>query len=187
MSPIRGEFVDWTSNPPCIESWDFTERVKNHIWEWEGWREHRADSDMLEHVWRYFALHASQRISLFNFFLLVAGSMSAGLAACIQRSGVFDLFGAGLGFLISTVAFVFWKLDQRTRFLVKLAEDSIMEIERALPLSHARIVSREPVRTAARESEQFPAQNVDVWANLSADVLGDGNRGRHRRSSLCVF
>jgi len=37
VSPIRGDFADWDTDPPTIEPWDFTERVKNHIWEWEDW------------------------------------------------------------------------------------------------------------------------------------------------------
>ena len=37
VSAIRGDFVDWSTEPPTIANWDFTERVKSHIWEWEGW------------------------------------------------------------------------------------------------------------------------------------------------------
>lgn len=37
VSPIRDDFVDWSKDRPTIEQWDFTERVKNHIWQWEGW------------------------------------------------------------------------------------------------------------------------------------------------------
>jgi hypothetical protein len=36
VSAIRDDFVNWDTDPPTIEPWDFTERVKNHIWEWEG-------------------------------------------------------------------------------------------------------------------------------------------------------
>jgi hypothetical protein len=37
VSAIRSDFVTWDANGPKIEPWDFTERVKNHIWEWESW------------------------------------------------------------------------------------------------------------------------------------------------------
>jgi hypothetical protein len=37
VSPVRGNFVDWSTEPPSIEYWEFTERVKNYIWEHEGW------------------------------------------------------------------------------------------------------------------------------------------------------
>ena len=37
VSPIRDDLVDWSSDSPQIHPWDFTERVKNHVWEWEGY------------------------------------------------------------------------------------------------------------------------------------------------------
>lgn len=51
--------------------------------------------DMLEHAWRYFSLHAQQRLSLFNYFLLASGSVVAGPAACLQRSGLFQILVPG--------------------------------------------------------------------------------------------
>jgi hypothetical protein len=109
-----------------------------------------SPSEMLEHAWRYFALHASQRISLFNFFLIVEGTMGAGLAACLRGSQFLNLLGVALGVLMAFVSFVFWKLDQRTAFLVKYAEVAIAEIENALPIAAARIISHEPAHSAER-------------------------------------
>lgn len=37
VSPVRGQFVDWSQDPPSVEYWGFSERVKNRIWEEEGW------------------------------------------------------------------------------------------------------------------------------------------------------
>lgn len=109
-----------------------------------------STKDMLEHAWRYFSLHASQRISLFNFFLIAEGTMTAGLAACIQGPPFLNLLGTSLGALMTLAAFAFWRLDQRTTFLVKHAEDSLAELENALPIVAARVISQEPARTAAR-------------------------------------
>jgi hypothetical protein len=64
---------------------------------------------------------------------------------------MFALLGAGLGLLLMLVSFVFWKLDQRTSFLIKHAETAIIELEDALPVRIARVMTREPVRTAAAE------------------------------------
>jgi ABC-type uncharacterized transport system permease subunit len=63
--------------------------------------------DMLEHAWRYFALHAGQRMSIFNFFLVLSGIVAAGLAACLQRHGPFQLIGVALGVLLALVSFTF--------------------------------------------------------------------------------
>lgn len=35
VSPLTGDFVDWTTDPPAIEQWAFTERVMNYIWDYE--------------------------------------------------------------------------------------------------------------------------------------------------------
>lgn len=106
--------------------------------------------DMLEHAWRYFALHATQRISLFNFFVVISASLSAGLATCLQKGGVFQLVGAGLGGLLALISFLFWKLDQRTAFLIKHAERAITDLEADLPSRSAHLLSKEPEVSADR-------------------------------------
>lgn len=110
---------------------------------------------MLEHLWRYFALHAGQRMSIFNFFLILASLVAAGLASCLQRNGPFQLFGALLGFTLALISFTFWKLDQRTSFLIKVAEEAIIELEGAFPIEASRIVSQEANRTKAAVSSGF--------------------------------
>jgi hypothetical protein len=111
-----------------------------------------AIHEMLDHAWRYFELHAGQRMSLFNFFLVVSGVILAGLAACLQLTGSLRLLGLCLGVLLAVVAFTFWKLDQRVSFLIKHAEDAIVGIEKLLPLDVARLFSNERGRTAAHKS-----------------------------------
>jgi hypothetical protein len=103
--------------------------------------------EMLEHAWRYFALHAGQRMSIFNYFLVLSSIVAAGLASCIQRNGPFQLLGAGLGALLALVAFTFWKLDQRTSFLIKHAENAIAELEHGFPIQCSRLISAEQEHT----------------------------------------
>jgi hypothetical protein len=82
----------------------------------------------LEHAWRYFELHANQRMTVFNFFLVLAGLAAAGLAAAVQGSPRFAVLGIVWGLLLALVSFVFWKLDQRASFFIKLAEAAIAEL-----------------------------------------------------------
>jgi hypothetical protein len=114
--------------------------------------------DLLEHAWRYFALHANQRISLFNFFVVISGSISAGLAASLQKGGSFHLLSFGLGMLLAFISFLFWKLDQRTAFLVKHAERAITTIEAGLPLPSAHVLSNEPAAAAPERRGFWPLQ-----------------------------
>ena len=37
-------------------------------------------ASMREHSWRYFEVHAGQRITVFNYFLVASGAIAAGLA-----------------------------------------------------------------------------------------------------------
>ena len=114
-----------------------------------------STKDLLDHAWRSFALHAGQRMSLFNFFLILASLTAAGLAACLQRSGPIQLLGVGVGLLLALVSFTFWKLDQRVSFLLKYAEEAITQIELSLPIAAARLVSNERERTRLAISSGF--------------------------------
>ena len=102
---------------------------------------------LLEHSWRYFELHANQRMTVFNFFLVLSGAIAAGLAATIQGSARLAMLGVALGALLALVAFVFWKLDQRVSFLIKHAEAALADVERALPEQSAQLFLSEPNKT----------------------------------------
>lgn len=100
--------------------------------------------ELLEHAWRYFELHANQRISIFNYFVVISGAVSAGIAATWQGSQHFSIVGIVLGLLLSVVSFVFWKLDQRVSFLIKHAESALAEVEQSLPAHSVRLFLLEP-------------------------------------------
>lgn len=115
-----------------------------------------AKNEMRSHAWQYFALHAGQRISMFNFFLVLTGLLGAGLAACIQGDGIVRAAGPALGLFLTVVAFVFYKLDQRTSFFVKHAEAALSKLEAEFSVPEARLFTQEVDATAARSlSPQF--------------------------------
>lgn len=62
----------------------------------------------------YFSLHATQRITVFNYFVVFAGILSTGLAATIRAPNRLAFVGIALRLLLSFLSFLFWKLDQRT-------------------------------------------------------------------------
>jgi hypothetical protein len=104
---------------------------------------------MREHAWRYFELHANQRISIFNYFLVVSGAIAAGLATTLQGTPRFASLGIVLGGLLVLVSFVFWKLDQRSSFLIKQAEMALTETESAFPVESSCLFMFEPRNTKA--------------------------------------
>lgn len=86
----------------------------------------------LSHAWNYFQLHAQQRMTVFNFYLVITGLIAAGLGACISQGDKLAPMQGVLGIFLSFITFIFWKLDQRVSFLIKRAEDSIASLETAL-------------------------------------------------------
>ena len=88
-----------------------------------------AGDKALDHAWGYFALHANQRITVFNYFVVFAGVLTTGMAAAVQASRGLAWVAVALGLLLILLSFVFWKLDQRTSFLIKHAEEVIRGLE----------------------------------------------------------
>jgi cyanate permease len=102
-----------------------------------------------EHAWKHFEVHASQRMTVFNYFLAVSGALAAGLATTLQGTARFSVLGIALGGLLALVSFIFWKLDQRVSFLIKRAELALSEIERHFPSPAAQLFLREPEEAEA--------------------------------------
>jgi hypothetical protein len=44
-----------------------------------------------EYVWRYFELHAQQRMTVFNFYIAITGLLAAGIGFTLQQGGRFAL------------------------------------------------------------------------------------------------
>lgn len=76
------------------------------------------------YAWAYFALHADQRMKIFNFFIVLAGIILGALSA---MRGVFPeaKLLAGFPVLLVFVSFVFWRLEVRTRWLVRNGETAL--------------------------------------------------------------
>ncbi|PSL93753.1 hypothetical protein [Pseudomonas sp. R9.37] len=102
----------------------------------------------IDHAWRYFELHAQQRMTVFNFYLAISGLIAAGVGVCLQQGSKFSFLASLLGVFLGLVSFLFWKLDQRVSELIKLAESTLCKIELAtgndeiLIFSKERLVSR---------------------------------------------
>jgi hypothetical protein len=84
-----------------------------------------------EHAWNWFALHATQRMQAFNFFVVAAAFLIAAYAFILEEhpaaAAVLALVGAWLTFWVN-------RLDARSRQLVDAGED-------ALRVSQARLAS----------------------------------------------
>ncbi|MFL6726738.1 MAG: hypothetical protein ACJ8FS_09530 [Sphingomicrobium sp.] len=91
----------------------------------------------------YFHLHANQRMTVFNFFLVIAGILTGGIAASLGREPAIPFLGVALSVVLILIAIVFWKLDARTSFLIKHAEGALKACETELLNPDARLISTE--------------------------------------------
>lgn len=87
-----------------------------------------------KYAWDYFSLHAGQRMSLFNFFVILAVLMTTGIVSTFHPEFNAHGLGVGLGLALILVVFVFWKLDQRVKFFLKNAEAALADLEQRFPV-----------------------------------------------------
>jgi len=89
--------------------------------------------DARAYAWGYFALHADQRMKLFNFFLILAG-LILGAFPAVRSMGADTKFAALLPLLLTLAAFTFWRLEERTRGLVKRGEEALRFLDERWPV-----------------------------------------------------
>lgn len=92
------------------------------------------NSSTRELAWKYFELHANQRISLIRFYIFILSFYVTGSSylvakfndnSCVEEYGV--VFFSVIFIIISVL---FWKLDQRNMNLIHIAEKSLRKFER---------------------------------------------------------
>ncbi len=103
----------------------------------------QADVNGLDHAWRYFALHAQQRMSVFNFFIVLSGILATGIGAGFQAGKTMGPVVIILGILLTLFSIVFYRLDERGSELVKLAESALLAGESTFIPAFARVFVEE--------------------------------------------
>ena len=68
-----------------------------------------------QQAWDYFALHAQQRLTTVNFYLVVATTLTAAAVASFQEDFGFPGLRLPAGLLLALLSFAFWRLDLRNR------------------------------------------------------------------------
>jgi len=88
-----------------------------------------SDKEWLDIAWKYFQQHAQQRIMYFNFYVVFSTILTTGLIATFQNSFKAPYLGVALGIIQTFLSFIFWKIDERNKFLTKHSENIIKRIE----------------------------------------------------------
>lgn len=92
------------------------------------------DEIFREYAWDYFALHAEQRLKTFQFYVTLSTALVGGFLLLVRYGQNYKWMGV-LGLLLAFLSGVFAKLDQRTRRMVKNAEEALnfLDAQHALP------------------------------------------------------
>jgi hypothetical protein len=85
--------------------------------------------EMRDHAWSYFVLHAEQRLKTFHFYLILATLIAGGVVTLAKSEENCFKGAAAISLLLPFLSFIFWKLDQRNKQLVKHAEEALKLIE----------------------------------------------------------
>jgi hypothetical protein len=122
-----------------------------------------------DYAWKYFSLHADQRLRTFNFFLAFSTLFLGGFVGLLKDYSE-KKWIATLPLLLSILSFVFWKLDVRNRILVSNGESALKLIDESLEL--ADIDQRvHPLKIFARDAE-FMKENSFPKRWLVGATLG---------------
>lgn len=113
-------------------------------------------------AWDYFQLHASQRMTAFNFYIVLSSLIATGYLSSFKSDSNLQVARPLLAALLCLFSYVFWKLDQRTKFLIKHAERALKYFERTDPVDKiARLFTEEEAETDARKVKGW--RRIMLW------------------------
>lgn len=88
-----------------------------------------AHENVQKMAWDYFQLLAQQRVTHFNLFIVFIGAISAAFATQINESVRGNIIACVLSVIEVFLCFIFYKIDQRNKFLIKHTEKVIIQTE----------------------------------------------------------
>ena len=97
-------------------------------------RKDHTDETLRKQAWDYFQMHSGQRLTTFNFYIVISSVITTAFFATLQKEYQVPQLGIALGFLLVFFSFVFWRVDIRNRQLIKGAESALKFFERTSEL-----------------------------------------------------
>ena len=83
-------------------------------------------------IWDHFKFNADQRLKAFNFFLLLSIFANGGVITAIDKKMNPFLFVI-IGVFLILLSILFWITDRRSKGLLWLSVDALLEIEQNFP------------------------------------------------------
>jgi hypothetical protein len=126
------------------------------------------------YAWNYFALHAEQRMKLFNFFLILSGLILGAFPAVRSMAPAAKLT-ALLPLLLVLTAFIFWRLEERTRRLVKNGEEALRFLDEQWPVEPLQDRTPHHLQLVARDDYLMQAIKKRWWAKCGVPISYAGS------------
>jgi hypothetical protein len=162
----------------------------------EGPTEQERHQQLLDYAWNWFAYHAGQRTNMFNYSLVAASLLAAGVAGALSNEQW--KIAAALCLVGAVVAVSFWRIDSRNSALVERSEEVLEALEAAIfSTGDAGLQRRNPAKSGQtpyllgilrEDSEQHPdrpkwgaAKSFRDWADGYRSDWKLGKHGVHLR------
>ena len=112
------------------------------------------DSFLRKQAWDYFTTHASQRIATFNFYIVLSSLIATTYFSSFKTDATMRSARPFLAALLCLFAFIFWKLDQRNRQLIKNAERALKRFEEMEAVETSlKVFTQEETETTASKPQ----------------------------------
>jgi hypothetical protein len=128
-----------------------------------------TEDELRKQAWDFFQMQASQRLTTFNFYIAISSVICTGLAASFRSDINIPHLSEILGFFLIAFSFVFFKLDERNRDLIKGAEETLkyfeskanIDVEASDAPHVAKRFTREEYDTKAKKNQR----SLFFWRN----------------------
>jgi len=126
--------------------------------------EAKQDSFLRRQAWDYFNTHASQRMTIFNFYVVLSSVTATSYFASFKADSNLESARWLLAVLLCFFAFIFWKLDQRNKALIKNAERALRWFEQAEQVDTvAKVFTQEELETKGKIDESKGWRVLLFW------------------------
>ncbi len=124
----------------------------------------KDDAFLRKLAWDYFATHASQRMSIFNFYIALSSVVTATYFASFKNDSNLQSARPILALLLLFFSFIFWKLDERNKVLIKNSERALRFFERTVSGDvETKVFTKEKTETDERRARVRGIGKLLFW------------------------
>lgn len=88
------------------------------------------EKDFINILWKYFELHANQRMQMMNYYILIVSLFFTALVAMFCSDKDMKIYEGAICVSVIFFSWIFMMFDKRTRGMIKNCENAIKLIEK---------------------------------------------------------